>query len=180
MLSFKKRYGGISMEKNMKKILVICLTMVMALSSSFTIYAQNYRMPDGTNVREYVTDDSVSVLTSPRSALISSVSLELSQEGYRSVKAYSEILCHIEMKEIYMSISLQRLDGSTWKTINTKDFEWIKDDYPDFNLSMATASYEVGSLSAGKYRIRTAFSVYELDGSRHESRTSTSPTLTIN
>lgn len=168
------------MKKYLKTSLAICLAMIMTLSSAISIYAQTYQMSDGTDVKEFSTEDSVGIFASPRSALISSVTLELTQEGYRKVNVYSEILCHVEMEKIYMSITLQRKDGSSWKNVRTEDLEWLKEDYPNTALSAATASFNVGSLSAGSYRIRTAFSVYELNGSGHESRTSTSPTLTIN
>ena len=77
------------MKKYLKTSLAICLAMIMTLSSAISIYAQTYKMSDGTNVKEFSTEDSVGILASPRSALISSVTLELTQEGYRKVNVYS-------------------------------------------------------------------------------------------
>ena len=122
--------------------------------------------------------NSICVKASPRGQLISTITLQLSNEGYRTLGIYSEILCHQDMKSIKMSITLQRLVDGQWKRYNSKTFEWSSDDYD--NLSIATASYNIGLLPAGDYRLSTAYVVYSLDGSLHESKTVTSPTKTVN
>ena len=44
---------------------------------------------------------------------------------------------------------------------------------------MATASYKVGALSAGTYRLKGSYSVFELDGTLQEFRTVTTPGMEI-
>lgn len=158
--------------------MVVCITMIMVLSSIMTAYAQSDNWAQGMYVKEYKNEDAVEIEASPRGQLISTITLRLSDEGYRTLGIYSEILCHQDMKSIKMSITLQRYVDGRWKSYNSKTFEWTSDDYD--NLSMATASYNIGLLPAGDYRLSTAYVVYSLDGSLHESKTVTSPTKTVN
>ncbi len=166
------------MKKIIKKCMVVCTTMILTLSSIVTAYAQSDNWAKGMHVKEYQSKDAVEIEASPRGQLISTITLRLSDEGYRTLGIYSEILCHQDMKSIRMSITLQRLVDGQWKRYNSKTFEWSSDDYD--NLSIATASYNVGLLPAGDYRLSTAYVVYSLDGSLHESKTVTSPTKTVN
>ena len=166
------------MKKMIKKCLVICVVMIMTLSSVITAYAQSSNGAAGMRVREYQDEHSVGVEASPRGQLISTITLKLSNEGYRALGIYSEILCHQDMKSITMSINLQRLVDGRWKNYNTKSFEWTNDD--NDHLSMAIASYELGLLPAGSYRLSAAYVVYNLDGSLHESKSVTSPSKTVN
>ncbi|MCI8268607.1 MAG: hypothetical protein HFG55_02890 [Lachnospiraceae bacterium] len=166
------------MKKMIKRCLVICSVMIMVLSSVVTAYAQSGNGSAGMIMREYQDENSVGVEASPRGQLISTITLQLSNEGYRTLGVYSEILCHQDMKSITMSINLQRLVDGRWKNYNTQNFEWTEED--DDHLSMAIASYEVGLLPAGSYRLSAAYVVYNLDGSLHESKNITSPSKTIN
>ena len=83
------------------------------------------------------------------------------------------------MRKIKMSVTLQKSTSSGWTDINSKQFTWEKDDYPNDYLSMATASYKVGALSAGTYRLKGSYSVFELDGTLQEFRTVTTPGMEI-
>lgn len=166
------------MNGMIKKCLIVCAAMTMMLSSVLTAYAQSNDWARGMGIKEYKSEDSVGVEASPRGQLISTITLQLSDQGYRTLGIYSEILCHQDMKSIKMSITLQRYVDGSWKKYNSKTFEWTSDDYD--NLSMATASYNIGLLPAGDYRLSTAYVVYSLDGSLHESKTVTSPTKTVN
>lgn len=166
------------MGKIARKCLVVCVAMVMALSSVATVYAQTENWARGMDVKRFENEDLVGIEASPRGQLISTITLQLSDEGYRTLGIYSDILCHQDMKKIKMSITLQRMVDGSWKSHNAKTFEWTSDDYD--HLSMASVSYNVGLLPAGDYRLSTAYAVYSLDGSLHESKTVTSPTKTVN
>ena len=166
------------MKKIMKKSFAICIMMSMILSFAIVSYAQTGNEMAGMTVKEYQDGNTIGVEASPRGELISSIVLEMTEEGYRTVGIYSEILCHEEMKNIQMSISLQRKDGSKWTSVNTKTFKWNKADYPNTDLSMGIASYNVGALKAGDYRLYATYSVTSPDG-MHESKTVTSPSKNI-
>ena len=167
------------MKKYLRKSAVICLAVMMFLVSTITVYAQNDSSSTGMTVKEYNGENYARVVGSPRGELISSVQLELVDEGFRTISIYSEVLCHVEMRKIKMSVTLQKSTSSGWKDVNRKEFTWEKEDYPDEYLSMATASYNIGALSAGTYRLKGSYSVYELNGTLQEFRTVTTPGMEI-
>ena len=78
-----------------------------------------------------------------------------------------------------MSVTLQKSTSSGWKDVNRKEFTWEKEDYPDEYLSMAMVSYNIGALSAGTYRLKGSYSVFELDGTLQEFRTVTTSGMEI-
>ena len=163
----------------LRKYVAIYLSVIMLVLSTITVYAQNNDSSAGMMVKEYNGEDFARVVASPRGELISSVQLELVDDGLRTVRIYSEVLCHVEMRKIKMSVTLQKSTSSGWTDINSKQFTWEKDDYPNDYLSMATASYKVGALSAGTYRLKGSYSVFELDGTLQEFRTVTTPGMEI-
>ena len=167
------------MKKYLRKSAVICLAVMMFLVSTITVYAQNDSSSTGMTVKEYNGENYARVVGSPRGELISSVQLELVDEGFRTISIYSEVLCHVEMRKIKMSVTLQKSTSSSWKDVNRKEFTWEKEDYPDEDLSMAMASYNIGALSAGTYRLKGSYSVFELDGTLQEFRTVTTPGMEI-
>lgn len=167
------------MKKYLRKSAVICLAVMMFLVSTITVYAQNDNSSAGMTVREYNGENYARVVGSPRGELISSVQLELVDEGFRTISIYSEVLCHVEMRKIKMSVTLQKSTSSGWKDVNRKEFTWEKEDYPNEYLSMAMASYNIGALSAGTYRLKGSYSVFELDGTLQEFRTVTTSGMEI-
>lgn len=167
------------MKKCLKKSITICLAVMMFFSLSTAVYAQNSDSSAEMVVKEYTGEDFSRVVASPRGEIISSVELELVEDGFRTVRIYSEVLCHVEARKIKMSVILQKSTSSGWKDVNRQEFNWLKEDYPDEFLSMAIASYKVGALSAGTYRLRGSYSVFELDGTLQEFRTVTTPGMEI-
>ena len=167
------------MKKYLRKSAVIYLAVMMFLVSTITVYAQNDNSSAGMTVREYNGENYARVVGSPRGELISSVQLELVDEGFRTISIYSEVLCHVEMRKIKMSVTLQKSTSSGWKDVNRKEFTWEKEDYPNEYLSMAMASYNIGALSAGTYRLKGSYSVFELDGTLQEFRTVTTSGMEI-
>lgn len=159
-----------------KKCMVVCTVIVMMLSFTATAYAQANNM----SVRTYQSEDTVGLEASPRGELISTIILELSSEGSRTLGIHSEILCHEEMNSIKMTVKLQKKEGSSWSTKNTQTFEWKKSDFPNTDLSSAVAEYRVGALASGEYRISASYVVYNLDRSMHESKTVTTVSKTVN
>lgn len=167
------------MKKYLRKGITIYVVLVMLLMSAITVHAESSNASAGMMVKEYSGEDFSRVVASPRGQLISSVQLELVDEGFRTVSIYSEVLCHVEMRKIKMSVTLQKSTSKGWTDVTPKTFIWEKEDYPDDYLSMATVSYNIGALSAGTYRLKGSYSVFELDGSLQEFRTVTTPGLEI-
>ncbi len=164
------------MKNLFKKCMVICTVMIMTLSFTATAYAHANDMV----VRTYKSENLVGLEASPRGELISTIILELSTEGSRTVGINSEILCHEEMDTIKMTVKLQKKGSNSWSTVNTQTFEWKKADFPNRDLSSAAAEYRVGALAAGEYRLSASYVVYNLDRSMHESKSITTVSKTIN
>lgn len=167
------------MKKYLRKSIVIYMALIMLLMPTITVYAEDNNASAGMMVREYTGEDFARVVASPRGQLISSVQLELVEEGFRTVSIYSEVLCHVEMRKIKMSVTLQKSTSNGWTDVNRKEFTWTKESHPNDYLSMATISYNIGALSAGTYRLRGSYSVFELDGTLQEFRTVTTPGMEI-
>lgn len=164
------------MKNLLKRCMGICTAVIMTLSFTATAYAQANSMA----VRTYQSEDMVGLEASPRGELISTIILELSTEGSRTVGIHSEIMCHEEMDTIKMTVKLQKRENSGWTTKNTQTFEWKKSDFPNTLLSSAVAEYRVGALAAGEYRLSASYVVYNLDRSMHESKSITTVSKTIN
>lgn len=166
------------MKKTLKKCAVIGLSIMLMVVSTITAYAQNQNLSTDVMTRMYEGEGFVRAEASPRGQLISSVQLEISEEGYHRLGIYSELLCHTDMRKIKMSVTLQRYENGSWTNVHRKDTEWLAEDYP--NLSTATITYEVAGMSAGRYRLKGGYSVFELNGSLQEFKTVTTASLTIN
>lgn len=167
------------MKKYLRKVTIIYLAIVMMLMSNLSIYAQTRTLSEDIAAKQYNNDDLVGIQVSPRGQLISSATLELSDEGYRAIGIYSEVLCHVEVRKIKMAVILQKYEDGSWTQVNRKDVEWLKEDYPNDDLSMAIVAYKLRGLSAGSYRLKANYSVFELDGSLQEFKTVTTGAMDI-
>lgn len=78
-----------------------------------------------------------------------------------------------------MAVILQKYEDGSWTQVNRKDVEWLKEDYPNDDLSMAIVAYKLRGLSAGSYRLKANYSVFELDGSLQEFKTVTTGAMDI-
>ena len=157
------------MKKYLKKSFIIGLSIMLMAVSTITAYAQNKSLSADGMTRMYEGEGFVRAEASPRGQLISSVQLELSEEGYHRLGIYSEVLCHVDMKKIKMSVTLQKYVDGSWTNVHRKDEEWL-----------AVISYDLTGMSAGKYRLKGGYSVFELNGSLQEFKTVTTSSLTIN
>lgn len=167
------------MKRYLRKITVVCMAMIIMLMSVMPAFAQTRNLSEDISAREYSDDDFVGIEVSPRGQLISSATLELSEDGYRAVSIYSRLLCHEEVRKIKMAIMLQKYEDGSWTTVNRKDIEWLKEDYPDDDMSMAIVTYGLRGLSAGKYRLKANYSVFEMGGSLQEFKAVTTGALEI-
>ncbi|NBH71542.1 hypothetical protein D3Z51_05795 [Clostridiaceae bacterium] len=166
------------MKNYLMKKVVIGLSIMLMVIPTITAYAQNKNVSTDAITRMYEGEDFVRAEVSPRGQLISSVQLELSEEGYHRLGIYSEVLCHVDMKKIKMTVTLQKYVNGSWTNVHRKEEEWLAEDYPE--LSMAMISYDLTGMSAGKYRLKGGYSVFELNGSLQEFKTVTTASLTIN
>lgn len=178
------------MKSLMRERRIAGLTVLLMLVWRMSAWAQGmYAAGEEISLPEYhmprISEDTfakegrIQMTMEPRSEKVSSVELELTDEGGNVAGIYSEILCYREMEEIYMTVCLQQSSDQSWITVNTKDFAWDKELLTGEDLTMAMVSYKVGALEPGQYRLRALYAVYEQEGDGQESRTVTTPAIEI-
>ncbi len=150
----------------MKKIVYMLVTAVMAMSMTLNVWAQtefydDAEVEEATIVNMKVLDDEVSVTGVTRGQYLSSVELDLTNEGFGVAGISAIVLCHEPMQRIKVRLTLEKKNGSSWVSINQKEFLWTEDTV-DGELSMAMVSYKVGALLNGDYRLRASVSVRAL------------------
>lgn len=142
------------MKNNKKRFLTLVLTLMLVVSVQFTSFANT-----GSNSGKSQGIDTIEVLTSTRGRLISSVNVRISDEGKGVIGAYAELLCHEPMEELRIWVYLEhQTSAGDWSTVTYKKFEWLAEDYPDEDLTMAIVSYNIPNMKRGeKYRLKCLF-----------------------
>lgn len=158
----------------MKKNILITLLLLL-LVSNFTIvsYAENSNWVNqveslDTCLRTIISNEDISqVRGTARGRVLSSVGLQISDEGQGVLGVYAETLCHIPVKEIYMSIYLDVWDEriQDWVTVDYYDYEWKASDNPGRELTDVSVSFLLEGLTRGKtYSLRGAHSAKNFVG----------------
>ncbi|WP_432626767.1 hypothetical protein [Brotaphodocola sp.] len=155
------------MKNNKKRFFMLVLTVILAISTQFTSLAY---------AGETQGIDKIEVLTSTRGRLISSVNVRISDEGKGVIGAYAELLCHEPMEELRIWVYLEhQTSAGSWSTVSYKKFEWLAEDYPNEDLSMAIVSYNIPNMKRGeKYRLKCLFGADHADLGSENWRASTS------
>lgn len=150
----------------MKRIMHILIAVIMILVMTMNAWAQT-EMYDGVEVEEAtiinmkVLDDEVEVIGVTRGRYLSSVELDLTDEGFGVAGIEAVVLCHEAMQKIRLRLTLEKYNGSSWVSINEKEFLWTEDQV-EGDLSKALVSYKVGALLSGQYRLRANVAVRAL------------------
>ncbi len=166
----------------MKQIVRILMAMLTTLSMTMSVWAQT-EVYDGVNAEEAtivtmnVSDDEIDIVGTTRGQYLSSVELNLTDEGFGVAGINAVVLCHEAMQKIRLRLTLEKYDGSSWNKINEKEFLWT-DDQVDGDLSMAIVSYRVGALLSGQYRLRANVAVRALT-LQSEAMATRTPALTF-
>lgn len=156
------------MKKITKRYIALISVFILAIMMTFQSFAS-----DTTAKKQGI--ESVEILNSTRGRLISSVDLQISDEGKGVIGVYADMLCHEAMDELRVGIYLERQTSTgSWTTVTSKQFEWNAEDYPNDDLTMAIVSYKVANMKRGeKYRLRGIFSAYSDDLGSENWRAST-------
>lgn len=146
-----------------KKIMRVILSVMMLFCMPVSVWAQeNNWINDAevldSNMQYIINNNNVSrVKGVTRGRVISSVGLQLSDEGDGVIGVYAETLCHTAVKEIYMVIYLDVWDDEIqdWVTLNDYEYTWKASDYPDRDLTDVSVSFLLEGLPRGKtYSLR--------------------------
>lgn len=150
----------------MRRIWCGIVMMVMVFSMTMNVWAQT-EIYDGIEAEEAtimsmkVLDNEVEVVGVTRGQYLSSVELDLTDEGFGVAGIEAVVLCHEPMQKIRLRLTLEKHNGSSWVAVNEKEFLWTEDQV-DGELSMAMVSYRVGALLKGDYRLRANVAVRAL------------------
>ena len=166
----------------MKRIMHLLIAAVLMLVMTMNVWAKTdsydgVELEEATIVNVKVLDDEVGVTGITRGRYLSSVELDLTNEGFGVAGIDAVVLCHEPMQKIRLRLTLEKYNGSSWVTINEKEFLWTEDTVTE-ELSMAAVSYKVGALLNGDYRLRANVSVRALT-LQSEAMTTRTKTLTF-
>lgn len=144
--------------KKIRHYIVIMSIFVIAIMMTFQAFASE-------NIAKKQGIESIEILNSTRGRLISSVDVQISDEGKGVIGVYADMLCHEAMDELRMGIYLERqISTGSWTSVTHKQFEWNAEDYPNDDLTMAIVSYKIANMKRGeKYRLRCVFGAYSDD-----------------
>lgn len=169
------------MKKNFVKALA--LSLVVALYSALPIQAS------GTLVKEadlkkinressIISDREKDVLSSvygqTRGSIISTATVILTNEGEGKVDIIVETLAHKKVDEIFHTVILEQLQSDdSWLELGRYDYDVVKEDCPDQDLSGLTNEFKLSNLEINRYyRLRGIHFVY-LDGKSQAFSTDT-------
>lgn len=145
------------------------------MSSQLTTFASEVPMDTSAqkieSVNSFVTENVSRIVGTPRGMLISSVELMITDLGGGTVELYGDVLCHEPMEKIKLNLYLDKWisENSDWSQINKFEFSWLKEDYPDEDLTMVMANVTVPDLERGlDYRVRGIAGAWDLDSTLYE------------
>lgn len=146
------------MKKNIKHYITVISVVIMVVMMSFQVLAAD-------TVAKKQGIESIEILNSTRGRLISSVDVQISDEGKGVIGVYADMLCHEAMDELRIGVYLERQQSTgSWVSVSNKQFEWNAEDYPNDDLTMAIVSYKIANMKRGeKYRLRCMFGAYSDD-----------------
>lgn len=162
------------LQKHFIVSIFVVLIMLFYDKIAFAAVSTNIRPPEITNVFEYTNKTEAKITGTPRGRLLSSVTVRISDEGRGTVGVYADMLCHVPTRKMMVWLYLEQWDNTIgdWNTVDYQHFEWLAEDYPDEDLTMAMVSYNVPRQERGQeYRIRGMFGAFELDSNYQESWT---------
>lgn len=152
-----------------RKILMLLSTILII--RSFPVYGQVNNYSEQENVSSVVVNKQSSAIESkitkmPRGRVLSSATLQISDEGNGILGVYADTLCHVSVKQINLVIYLDIWNEARqdWQSVDSYRYAWSSTDSPNGSLSMAVVSFDIEELSRGrKYRLRALHSAKSFD-----------------
>lgn len=135
-----------------------------------------------TNIANFVSENSVKAVGNARGMLISTVELLLEDLGGGDAKLFGEVLCHEQMKKIKLNMTLDQWNPETedWFQVERFELEWLAEDYPDEELTMANATVVVHNLDRGEeYRLRAVAGAWDYDSNYYEVWSERTPSILV-
>lgn len=151
--------------KKVKKVISLGLIVVMALCMQIPSYAEQYgkaTVLDSSNVQYFERANGARTDVQPKGQVLSTIFIDISDAGGGDMDIAVEMQCHVALKKATMKLYVEDSNG---KVVDTKSFEWLKEDYPNDDLSLTEAYYTVEVPQRGaRYYVRGVFSVTSASG----------------
>lgn len=155
--------------RKIKKLLAVLLVIMMM--GTVPVHAHIDGNIGRDNVSSFIQNESVfsseaRTTKASRGRVISSATVQISDEGDGLLGVYSDILCHTAVQQIYMVIYLDVWNETNedWQFVDTYEYSWLDTDFPDEKLTMAVVAFDIDGLSRGKeYRLRASYAAKNHD-----------------
>lgn len=170
----------------MKHFAIGIAAMTMMMGLSITVYAEEMnidsRVRNIEDVTTVVNENVARITGTPRGMMISSVELSITDLGGGTVQLFGKVLCHEAMEKIKLNLYLDQWleDSQDWDQLEKFELEWLAEDYPNEDLTMAYAYVDVANLDRGEeYRVRGIAGAWDLDSDLYEVWSEASPTILV-
>ncbi len=149
------------MRKILKILSVVCTLSVLA---TIPAHAGNIIENSGASINVYsellpatITESMDFVQKNPRGVFFSAADLKISNEN-GEIGVVGHAYMSTEIDELYMNICLDRKnDDGKWEQVDSFDFEFYAEDYPDGLTSELVAFTLTGYPKRHYYRLRGSF-----------------------
>lgn len=164
------------------RIFKTVISLLLVLCISVPAYANgNYDTSKSKVLNSYLQENVYNnviskVTKAARGRLLSSCSLQISNDNDGIIGIYADTLCHSAMKQIYMTIYLDVWDDSIqdWRTVDSYEYSWKASDNPGRELTNVSVSFDVVGLRKGRtYSLRGNHSAVGFDSSSEVMMTET-------
>lgn len=140
--------------------MAIVITVVLLIMQTFTIYANDGQEIDIASQNEWYelieedfeTDVIGSTDVTPYTAYLVNVATSIAKISSTKVGMRADVYCSSTVKTITIVFSLQKLSGSTWKTVGTSTVSAS-------NVNSTHKSVTASNVAAGTYRAKASVMV---------------------
>ena len=174
------------MIKNTNRLVVTAFAMLMVVSASMTAYATECDMDSRArnieDVASVVSENVARITGTPRGMVISSVELSITDLGGGTAQLFGEVLCHEAMEKIKLNLYLDQWisEENDWMQLEKFEFNWLAEDYPNEDLTMAYAYVNASNLDRGEnYRVRGIAGAWDLDSDLYEVWSEETPSILV-
>lgn len=174
------------MIKRIKYFAIGAFSMLMVIGANVTAYAEDGDLTSKArgieNVTRAVEENVARIIGRPRGMMISSVELAITDLGGGTAQLFGEVLCHEAMEKIKLNLYLDQWisEENDWMQLEKFEFNWLAEDYPNEDLTMAYAYVNASNLDRGEnYRVRGIAGAWDLDSDLYEVWSEETPSILV-
>ncbi|MDD3253430.1 MAG: hypothetical protein PHV18_12820 [Lachnospiraceae bacterium] len=142
------------MKNFIKRKLMVWLVAMFVMQSQISAYAGEWAgISEIESINLFTNSKESRLVGNPKGRWISSIEARISDEGGGDIGVYADVLCHEAVQSIRIWIYLEHYneENQIWETFDKQEFEWLAEDFPGQELTMATVSYNIPNQPRGQY-----------------------------